>query len=171
MVGRQFDWGGRLLNSNGGARRSPCSGWKSERKCKPSSWRCRSAQPSGIDPHPRGTSSCWGWIQASPLFCCTEERQLSSYENDGCWIFYRSLTAIVDTKQINWYDFLVQFTYDEFVPDWTITVQILSYDFLSYLSSRTLYVIYSNRTVARINRLTVRATDVNNCNQRKTINR
>ena len=30
----QFDWGGRLLKSNGGARRSPHSGWKSERECK-----------------------------------------------------------------------------------------------------------------------------------------
>ena len=34
MVGRRFDWGGRLLKSNGGARRSPHSGWKSERECK-----------------------------------------------------------------------------------------------------------------------------------------
>ena len=30
VVGGQFDWGGRLLNGNGGARRLPCSGWKSE---------------------------------------------------------------------------------------------------------------------------------------------
>jgi hypothetical protein len=34
MVGRRFDWGGRLLKSNGGARRSPHSGWKSEHECK-----------------------------------------------------------------------------------------------------------------------------------------
>ena len=34
MLGRRFDWGGRLLKSNGGARRSPHSGWKSERECK-----------------------------------------------------------------------------------------------------------------------------------------
>ncbi len=32
VVGGQFDWGGRLPNSNGGARRSPCAGWKSARK-------------------------------------------------------------------------------------------------------------------------------------------
>ena len=29
MSGRQFDWGGRLLKSNGGAQRSPQAGWKS----------------------------------------------------------------------------------------------------------------------------------------------
>ena len=34
VIGRRFDWGGRLLKSNGGARRSPHSGWKSERECK-----------------------------------------------------------------------------------------------------------------------------------------
>ena len=34
MVGRRFDWGGRLPNCNGGARRSPHSGWKSEHECK-----------------------------------------------------------------------------------------------------------------------------------------
>ena len=34
MVGRRFDWGGRLPKSNGGARRSPHSGWKSEHECK-----------------------------------------------------------------------------------------------------------------------------------------
>ena len=34
MIGRRFDWGGRLLKSNGGARRSPHSGWKSEHECK-----------------------------------------------------------------------------------------------------------------------------------------
>ena len=34
MVGRRFDWGGRLPNGNGGARRSPHSGWESERECK-----------------------------------------------------------------------------------------------------------------------------------------
>ena len=34
MVGRRFDWGGRLLKSNGGARRSPRGGWKSEHECK-----------------------------------------------------------------------------------------------------------------------------------------
>ena len=33
-VGRRFDWGGRLPKSNGGARRSPHSGWKSEHECK-----------------------------------------------------------------------------------------------------------------------------------------
>ena len=30
----QFDWGGRLPKSNGGARRSPHRGWKSRRECK-----------------------------------------------------------------------------------------------------------------------------------------
>ena len=34
MLGRRFDWGGRLPKSNGGVRRSPHSGWKSEHECK-----------------------------------------------------------------------------------------------------------------------------------------
>ena len=34
MLGRRFDWGGRLPKSNGGARRSPHAGWKSEHECK-----------------------------------------------------------------------------------------------------------------------------------------
>ena len=36
LLGRQFDWGGRLLKSNGGAQRYPQIGWKSidERKCR-----------------------------------------------------------------------------------------------------------------------------------------
>ena len=34
MVGRRFDWGGRLLKSNGGARRSPRGGWKSSYECQ-----------------------------------------------------------------------------------------------------------------------------------------
>ena len=34
MLGRRFDWGGRLQKSNGGARRSPHSGWESEHECK-----------------------------------------------------------------------------------------------------------------------------------------
>ena len=34
MVGRRFDWGGRLPKSNGGARRFPCTGRKSACKCK-----------------------------------------------------------------------------------------------------------------------------------------
>ena len=34
MVGRRFDWGGRRLKSNGGARRSPRGGWKSSYECK-----------------------------------------------------------------------------------------------------------------------------------------
>ena len=34
MLGARFDWGGRLLNCNGGARRSPHRGWKSRRECK-----------------------------------------------------------------------------------------------------------------------------------------
>ena len=34
ILGRRFDWGGRLPKSNGGARRSPHSGWKSEHECK-----------------------------------------------------------------------------------------------------------------------------------------
>ena len=28
VSGRQFDWGGRLLKSNGGAQRFPQNGWK-----------------------------------------------------------------------------------------------------------------------------------------------
>ena len=34
VSGGQFDWGGRLLNDNGGAQRFPQNGWKSfeERK-------------------------------------------------------------------------------------------------------------------------------------------
>ena len=36
LSGGQFDWGGRLLKSNGGAQRYPQIGWKSidERKCR-----------------------------------------------------------------------------------------------------------------------------------------
>ena len=34
MLGARFDWGGRLLNCNGGARRSPHPGWESGRECK-----------------------------------------------------------------------------------------------------------------------------------------
>ena len=34
MLGRRFDWGGRLPKSNGGARRSPHGGWKSSYECK-----------------------------------------------------------------------------------------------------------------------------------------
>ena len=34
VLGGRFDWGGRLPKSNGGARRSPHSGWKSEHECK-----------------------------------------------------------------------------------------------------------------------------------------
>ena len=34
MVGGRFDWGGRLLKGNGGARRSPRAGWKSAYECK-----------------------------------------------------------------------------------------------------------------------------------------
>ena len=32
MLGRRFDWGGRLPKSNGGARRSPHPGWESGRR-------------------------------------------------------------------------------------------------------------------------------------------
>ena len=34
ILGRRFDWGGRLPKSNGGARRSPRAGWKSAYECK-----------------------------------------------------------------------------------------------------------------------------------------
>ena len=34
VLGGQFDWGGRLLKSNGGARRFPQNGWKSFEECK-----------------------------------------------------------------------------------------------------------------------------------------
>ena len=34
VSGGQFDWGGRLLNSNGGAQRFPQNGWKSFVECK-----------------------------------------------------------------------------------------------------------------------------------------
>ena len=34
MLGARFDWGGRLLNCNGGARRSPHPGWESGHECK-----------------------------------------------------------------------------------------------------------------------------------------
>ena len=34
MLGGQFDWGGRLLKSNGGAQRFPQNGWKSFVECK-----------------------------------------------------------------------------------------------------------------------------------------
>ncbi len=34
MPDGQFDWGGRLLKSNGGAQRYPQAGWKSATECK-----------------------------------------------------------------------------------------------------------------------------------------
>ncbi len=34
LSGGQFDWGGRLLKSNGGAQRFPQRGWKSREECK-----------------------------------------------------------------------------------------------------------------------------------------
>ena len=34
LLGGQFDWGGRLLKSNGGAQRFPQNGWKSFDECK-----------------------------------------------------------------------------------------------------------------------------------------
>ena len=34
VLGGQFDWGGRLPNCNGGARRSPHPDWKPGRECK-----------------------------------------------------------------------------------------------------------------------------------------
>ena len=34
LSGGQFDWGGRLLKSNGGAQRFPQNGWKSFAECK-----------------------------------------------------------------------------------------------------------------------------------------
>ena len=34
MLGGQFDWGGRLLKSNGGVQRFPQVGWKSTEECK-----------------------------------------------------------------------------------------------------------------------------------------
>ena len=34
VSGGQFDWGGRLLKSNGGAQRFPQNGWKSFEECK-----------------------------------------------------------------------------------------------------------------------------------------
>ena len=34
VSGGQFDWGGRLLNDNGGAQRFPQAGWKSAIECK-----------------------------------------------------------------------------------------------------------------------------------------
>ena len=34
MHGGEFDWGGRLLNSNGGARRFPQADWKPAVECK-----------------------------------------------------------------------------------------------------------------------------------------
>ena len=33
MSAGQFDWGGRLLKSNGGAQRFPQNGWKSFKEC------------------------------------------------------------------------------------------------------------------------------------------
>ena len=33
MLGGQFNWGGCLLNGNGGAQRSPQGGWKSPVEC------------------------------------------------------------------------------------------------------------------------------------------
>ena len=34
VIGRQFDWGGRLPKSNGGAQRFPQNGWKPFEECK-----------------------------------------------------------------------------------------------------------------------------------------
>ena len=34
LSGGQFDWGGRLPKSNGGAQRFPQNGWKSFAECK-----------------------------------------------------------------------------------------------------------------------------------------
>ena len=34
VSGRQFDWGGRLLKSNGGAQRFPQAEWKPAVECK-----------------------------------------------------------------------------------------------------------------------------------------
>ena len=34
LPGGQFDWGGRLQKSNGGAQRFPQNGWKSFEECK-----------------------------------------------------------------------------------------------------------------------------------------
>ena len=34
VSGRQFDWGGRLLKCNGGARRFPQADWKPAEECK-----------------------------------------------------------------------------------------------------------------------------------------
>ena len=34
VSGGQFDWGGRLLKSNGGAQRYPQLGWKPFKECK-----------------------------------------------------------------------------------------------------------------------------------------
>ena len=34
MSGGQFDWGGRLLKSNGGVQRFPQNGWKPFEECK-----------------------------------------------------------------------------------------------------------------------------------------
>ena len=34
LLGGQFDWGGRLPKSNGGAQRFPQNGWKSFEECK-----------------------------------------------------------------------------------------------------------------------------------------
>ena len=34
LLGGQFDWGGRLLKGNGGARRSPQNDWKPFKECK-----------------------------------------------------------------------------------------------------------------------------------------
>ena len=38
MPGGQFDWGGRLRKSNGGAQRSSQNGWKSFEECKGKRW-------------------------------------------------------------------------------------------------------------------------------------
>ena len=34
LLGGQFDWGGRLIKSNGGAQWFPQNGWKSFEECK-----------------------------------------------------------------------------------------------------------------------------------------
>ena len=47
MSGRQFDWGGRLLKSNGGVQRSPQAGRKPAGECKGIRWLdCEAYKPS-----------------------------------------------------------------------------------------------------------------------------
>ena len=53
VLSGQFDWGGRLLKSNGGALRLAQVGWKSTEECKgKSQLDCEADRPSRVETRP-----------------------------------------------------------------------------------------------------------------------